>query len=105
MALEAELQEALDETGWKPWATSRHVNEDAYLNELVDALHFFVNLFALGGGTADDLYERYCRKNDKNRARQLSGYDGVTGKCPLCRRALDDEAVTCTPAQCSETVQ
>lgn len=95
LALTDELHEALNEVGWKPWATSRHVNDEALRGELVDAMHFLVNLYVLGGGTAEDLHARYVAKNDKNRKRQLEGYDGVSGKCPGCRRALDDEAVSC----------
>ena len=44
LALEDELHEALAETGWKPWAKSKHVNRDAFVGELVDAFHFFMNL-------------------------------------------------------------
>ena len=95
LALEDELHEALNEVGWKPWATSRHMNREAYLSELVDALHFLVNLYALGGGDAMDMFERYLKKNNRNRERQLEGYDGIKGKCPGCHRALDDPAVEC----------
>lgn len=95
LAIADELHEALGEVGWKPWASKRYMNRDAYLGELVDVMHFFINLYALGGGTAEDLHARYLRKNAKNLARQEAGYDGVKGKCPGCKRALDDEAVTC----------
>ena len=44
IALQDELHEALGEVGWKPWATSKHFNEDAVKGELVDAFHFFMNL-------------------------------------------------------------
>lgn len=95
LALEAELQEMLDEMGWKPWATSRHFNTDAVRGELVDVFHFFMNLWLASGGTADDLYEGYFIKRGKNLKRQQQGYDGVTGKCGICHRALDDAAVNC----------
>lgn len=95
LALTDELHEALNEIGWKPWATSKHFNYDAVKGELVDALHFFVNLCLVAQVSADDLYEAYCDKNKKNHIRQEQGYDGVTGKCPGCKRALDDAAVNC----------
>lgn len=97
LALTDELHEALNEVGWKPWATSRHVNERAFQGEIVDALHFLINLYLLGGGTPDTLYDQYREKNDKNRKRQQAGYDGIKDKCPGCKRALDDVGVACTP--------
>jgi len=95
MALSAELQEALDETGWKPWATSNHINEAAFKGELVDAFHFFMNLMLIVGMDVEELFERYMRKHQVNADRQAAGYDGVATKCRGCRRALDDEAVLC----------
>lgn len=95
LALEDELHEALAETGWKPWATSRHINTDKFHGELVDAFHFFMNLCLVSGLTADQLLERYFEKRAINAKRQARGYDGVEGKCPKCRRALDDPTVVC----------
>jgi hypothetical protein len=97
LSVSAELQEALDETDWKPWQPGNHVNRDAYLGELVDALHCLMNLFlALGDDPvklADEVFERYTIKNHINRTRQSTG---VAEKCGGCRRALDDPAVACT---------
>lgn len=95
LALEDELHEALGEVGWKPWATSRHINTEAFKGELVDALHFFMNLLLVADITADELLEAYQKKREKNIKRQEAGYDGVTEKCPHCKRALDDDAVEC----------
>lgn len=90
LALTDELHEALAEVGWKPWATSRHVNETRLQGELVDALHFLVNLCLAAGMSAEDLHEGYLDKRHRNAKRQEEGYDGVSGKCPHCKRALDD---------------
>lgn len=99
LALEAELQEALDETGWKPWATQKFINRDAYFGELVDVLHFLMNMFlVLGDNTgdlADEIFTKYCLKNHINERRQREGYDGVSTKCGSCGRALDDPAISC----------
>lgn len=99
LALEAELQEALDETGWKPWATRKFINRDAYFGELVDVLHFLMNMFlVLGDNTgdlADEIFTKYCLKNHINERRQREGYDGISTKCGGCGRALDDPAVSC----------
>lgn len=95
LALQDELHEALDEMGWKPWASSKHWNEEAVKGELVDAWHFFMNLLLIADMAPEELYERYMKKHDKNIIRQVEGYDGVSTKCPECKRALDDDAVTC----------
>lgn len=99
LSMLSEVFEALAETGWKPWAKSNHINRDAFHGEIVDAWHFLMNLMLHTGMTADDLYAGYVRKNQINRARQANGYDGVSEKCPLCKRAYDDPAVSCTPPQ------
>jgi dimeric dUTPase (all-alpha-NTP-PPase superfamily) len=135
LALSAELHEALDETGWKTWATSNHLNEEAYLGELVDLFHFFMNLIlvlqtpsigeAVSDGvvrvrpgidyvpatTVNDLAEvftqRYFQKNARNTQRQVDGYDGVSSKCPVCKRALDDmsQGFTAPELICDGTVE
>lgn len=101
LAITDELHEALNETGWKPWASSRHMNVDGYMSELVDVFHFFMNLMLATGYRPDDLaemlYEGYFDKRKKNIARQEAGYDGITGKCPGCKRAYDDKGVRCSP--------
>ena len=96
LALEDELHEALAEVGWKPWATSKHLNYDAYKSELVDAFHFFMNLMLAAGIGADEFLASYRRKREVNITRQRDGYNGVDGKCPVCHRDLNDPGVTCT---------
>lgn len=100
LALADELHEALNETGWKPWATSRHINREAYLGELIDVLHFWANLVLVVNTNEEELTAMYFAKADKNAKRQLAGYDGVQGKCTTCGRAFDDAAVLCTPVAC-----
>lgn len=90
-----ELHELLAEVGWKPWATSRHVNRDAAVGELIDLLHFVLNIGLALNVTGEELYLKYMAKRQKNIKRQEEGYDGVTTKCPGCGRALDDDAVKC----------
>jgi hypothetical protein len=90
LALVDELHEFLGEIGWKPWATSRHINEAAAQGELVDAFHFFLNLCLAVNMTADGLHEKYVQKRTVNVVRQEEGYDGVEGKCPGCKRDFGD---------------
>lgn len=42
--------------------------------ELIDSLHFFVNLLLCAGMTADEVYEMYMAKNKENHRRQDEGY-------------------------------
>lgn len=91
----SEMQEGLDEMGWKAWTTSTHFNEEAVQGELVDEFHFFMNKCMTAGLTPDMLYEKYLAKRLKNIKRQEQGYDGISTKCPSCGRALDDDAVEC----------
>lgn len=95
LALTDELHELLAETGWKPWSTSEHVNLTAARSELIDAFHFFMNLALVLGMDAETIYAGYMRKREKNAKRQAEGYDGISGKCPGCKRALDDDGVDC----------
>jgi dimeric dUTPase (all-alpha-NTP-PPase superfamily) len=96
-SLMVELVEASNEIAWKPWATSEHFNTKPYSGEIIDALHFVINLALLADMSADELFEGYITKQRRNRERQQEGYDGVAGKCPGCRRSYDDAGVLCTP--------
>lgn len=95
-ALTDELHEAFNEIGWKPWATSRHINRELVIKEMVDAFHFFMNiLLAVSPGMdatqiAQEFTSRYYEKNKINGDRQDKGYDGVTTKCLFCKRELSD---------------
>ena len=94
-----ELGEAMNEVGWKPWATPRGwVNREAFIGELIDVMHFIANLLTAVDCT-DEEYEAYYQdKQAVNRARMTSGnYDGIKGKCPHCHRAWDDPGVLCRP--------
>lgn len=99
-ALEDEVHEAMAEVGWKPWATSRHINQEAFLKEMVDAYHFFMNLLLCGcqgwspEQIADEFTRRYIAKNAENARRQEVGYDGVTGKCQQCHREMPEDRLT-----------
>ncbi len=101
-ALADELHEVLGEVGWKPWATSRHVNIPGVKSELIDCWHFFMNLCLAVGFTPDQIFAAYTAKHQKNVDRQEKGYDGLADKCPDCHRAYDDEYVTCKPGYCAD---
>lgn len=92
LALTAELHEALDETQWKPWSKGKAViNRDAFIGELIDALHFLLNLFLGVGAIPSEITSRFMEKNAKNHTRFVTEYNGMD-KCAQCRRELDTNA-------------
>lgn len=102
-ALTVELAEFMQEVGWKDWATPRGwVNRRAAVGELVDAAHFLANLLCALDVTDNEWEESYRLKQEVNRQRQRDGYDGVSGKCPICHRSYDDPTIGCTAATASD---
>jgi hypothetical protein len=78
LAITHELHEALDETGWKAWSTSRHFHKDLYLRELVDVQLMLINLFLVTGVRGSELSfviaDLMSIKQQLNIQRQESGY-------------------------------
>lgn len=97
LACIAELIEAMEETGWKPWASSNHFNVNKFRCELIDAFRFWLNLVHISGMSAEGVFVLYQESMLKTRLRVENGYDGVTTKCPACHRAYDDSSVECKP--------
>lgn len=96
-ALEDEIHEAMGEVDWKPWAKPkvRGIREEAFLKEMVDAFHFFMNMLLCGfpdspAVIADKFVKAYIAKNAVNAQRQADGYDGISTKCPNCKRELSE---------------
>jgi dimeric dUTPase (all-alpha-NTP-PPase superfamily) len=93
LACTDELHEALAESTWKPWTTADPaIDDEAAGRELIDALHFLVNLFLVVGWDARRVHAAYHAKHVVNVQRQQDGYDGLRTKCAntACRRALDE---------------
>lgn len=102
-AAEDELHEALAEIGWKPWGTSRHINRNAFVSELVDTLQFIMNMLFVVGATAGEIEQKHYNKlivNWRRLEERQAGGDGLGPKCRLCLRALDDEYTGCRPGFC-----
>lgn len=91
-ALVSEASELLDEFRWKPWAKGRGtVNRALALKEAVDVGHFLANILVSIGITDEEWRAAYQAKQQVNRDRMSGGtYDGVSSKCPNCKRAYDD---------------
>lgn len=102
LAVMSELQEALTETGWKTWTATNHIEREAYVAELVDAMQFLMNLFALVNASAQEIETKLFAKHEINWARHRSGNYSANGagKCPNCKRAMDDPAVRCDGSVC-----
>jgi len=92
LALTDEAHEALAEVSWKPWAKDQFVNHAQLGGELADILCFLVNLALAAGLTSEDFFLLHEEKALRNIARQqkAGGYTVLEGKCPTCRRAIDD---------------
>lgn len=98
LAAISELNEALNEVGWKKWASSRHVNDDACFGELRDAWQFITNaMFTVYQVKPPELARllevALDEKLVKNHERVERGYTG-NEKCPHCRRALDEVSLS-----------
>lgn len=93
LACTDELHEALHEVGWKKWASSRHINEEKFKKEIIDAFHFLLNLALHAGMDSYEFFDKFIVKNTQNFERQRNDYDGVTEKCPHCASSLDDVGV------------
>lgn len=91
-AIVQEIGEARDEIAWKPWAKDRYqfINEVELIGEMVDVLHFFINVCLALGVEPDTLLHRYLDKRAVNEQRQADGYTHDTMKCGTCGRALDE---------------
>lgn len=93
-----ELSELTDEIGWKPWAKDGGwIRREHVLKEAVDVGHFLANILCTIDVSDREWEEAYRAKQRVNRERQRLGYDGVSGKCPGCKRAYDD-GILCKPA-------
>ena len=103
-ALEDEVHEAMNEVGWKPWATSRHCHYEMFMKEMVDAFHFFMNMLLAAtprydttpAEIAKEFFRLYALKNQVNAERQQDGYTG-TDKCPGCYRDFRETAKDMVP--------
>ena len=78
LAMLSELAELLDEVNFKWWKNKKPRNPDALRNELVDIFHFFLSMCISAGMDAEELYARYCAKNQENHLRQ-EGLSEKTG--------------------------
>ena len=60
---------------WKSWKTQNTPPDPDYIKtELIDILHFTLELLLIWGADADEIYARYTGKNAENQKRYKDGY-------------------------------
>lgn len=70
-----ELGEAMNCLKLKPWKSTVQLTDvDHYLEEIVDALHFFIMLMQFSGFDHETAAKYYLMKNEVNKFRQRSNY-------------------------------
>lgn len=70
-----ELSEAMHELKNRPWRqTETATDRDAFMEELMDWMHFVLELLVVAGVTPEMLYHDYTSKYRKNVERQENGY-------------------------------
>ncbi len=74
LCIMAEAIETLDWIPWKHWKKPEKPNADELAYEIVDMLHFWINLCFLWGIKPEDVLAIYMDKNKQNRKRQRKGY-------------------------------
>jgi dimeric dUTPase (all-alpha-NTP-PPase superfamily) len=88
-----EAHEALGEISWKWWTSEKFFNEEEFKGEVVDIMHFVLNLVMVSGMSPEEFYIRYQWKNTKNAERQRAGYGGKTDKCSVCHAHTSEGCV------------
>jgi len=80
LALMMEVAEIMDRLPWKAW---KHYTDDEKIDvyqdlniaeEVIDCLHFVINIWLALGFDADDLYVMFAVKHARNIERQQEGY-------------------------------
>lgn len=56
------------------WKETQVGNEENYREEIIDLWHFVMNLWLVIGGTPEEFYDLYCKKNKINHERQDNKY-------------------------------
>lgn len=74
LAAMVELSEMLQETPWKPWKKNQEFNKVLAKEELIDVMHFIVNLALCLGMTYDEFDFMFMEKNKVNFRRREYGY-------------------------------
>lgn len=75
-AANGELAEMMQEVGWKPWASSRHINRKEFVEEGIDVFKFLLNQLLAVGVTPAEFFHAFAAKTVVNHDRADNGYTG-----------------------------
>jgi len=75
LAAHSEVNEILNEINWKPWKKTRtNIDKQKYKNEVIDLLHFVLNLALAADMTPEEMFHLYIQINKENIKRQEEEY-------------------------------
>jgi len=81
LACQEEVIEIMRETAYKNsdlmefgWKKNQFMNVKLYKEEIIDLWHFVMNLWLVVGGTPEEFFQEYKKKNNINLKRQEEGY-------------------------------
>jgi len=74
LGLIVEASEALQELPWKSWKQNQLFSISKFKIELIDILHFLINLFIFTGMNEKEVFYIFKIKNKINKERQKNGY-------------------------------
>ncbi|KKK72310.1 hypothetical protein LCGC14_2905150 [marine sediment metagenome] len=81
LACHEEVTEIMRETAYKNpefmpfgWKKNQTFNNELFKEEIIDLIHFVMNLCIVADMKPKEIYERYINKNKENHKRQEVGY-------------------------------
>lgn len=75
LAITSEMSELMDWINWKHWKKAEYpINETEIKFEIMDILHFVINLCIIWDMKPQDIYNYFMSKTEENINRQKRGY-------------------------------
>lgn len=81
LALHEEAVEIMRETAYKNpeyvpfgWKKNQKFDKEKFKEEIIDIIHFVMNLCIVSGMEPQEIFDRYLNKNKENHKRQEDGY-------------------------------
>lgn len=75
LAIMSEMSELMDWINWKHWKKAEYpINETEIKFEIMDILHFVINLCIIWDMKPQDIYNYFMSKTEENINRQKRGY-------------------------------